>query len=217
VEEAQHLGVAGQIDPAVRNGVVQQLTAVVGGRTLLPGTVDRHGQVELDLFAADERRTELGPQRGRDVLGDGPAPDGEAELACGLAGRTRGVLVVGVTSDPAVVEGEQRVHLGASSDDLGRQLLQRDGCQSAVGMVQQGHLVDAELPGGALKLGGATVGEVGARTEGGALADREAHQPQTGADLRERGYDCTEPKLSSSGWAQTTVTSAYLGTTAGGA
>ena len=78
-----------------------------------------------------------------------------------------------------MTERRERVRLGTGRDDLGGQLLARDGGQRAVRVVQQGHLVDPERPVGAVEFGSAADGEAGTCAECRGLAGREAHQPQS--------------------------------------
>lgn len=106
VEHAEVLHGALQLDAAVRDRVVGELAAVAGHGGVLPGAVDREFDMELVVVPTDERGAELGPKCRGDGLGQCPAQNRDCESLAGEHGGVGGLLVVGVSGDPAVVEGE---------------------------------------------------------------------------------------------------------------
>jgi hypothetical protein len=161
VESAEVFAVALELDPASGNGVVRELAAMAGHRRELTGAVDGEHDVDLGVVAADERSAVLLPEHGRDVVGDGPAEDRDAELPSRNDRSVGRALVVGVAGDPAVVEGQQRVRVVGDSEDVGGEPIERDRAERSVGMVVDRDLADAEHAGGTVELGGATLSEVG--------------------------------------------------------
>ncbi len=171
-EVAEWFGVAGERDAPTGDGVAGELAGVVLHRCSLPAPVD--GEPEVDVASVSrptKPSAELGVEGVGDVQVDGPGEHGQVVAFGDRDGGGGRVDVVRVAGDAGLVEHQQQIDVAYERLDLGDQLVDVDGGESSVGMVELVDGADAEFAGGRSEFAVAGVGEVaGVRAERGRFA-----------------------------------------------
>ena len=108
-DQAQVLGIPGQLEATPHHAGRTRLAGVCGNRGVLAIAVDLDDIVDLVWLVADECRSVLRVESGRDVDRQGPGEDGQAQDLGGGERSRRRRDVVGVAGDARRVEGKQAV------------------------------------------------------------------------------------------------------------
>ncbi len=165
------------------------------GGVALPDSVHSDGQVNLARLAAAEAATEFGVERLGDRAGDAPAEHGQVERPSRAHRRGGGGDVIGVAGDATGVEHQHPVDAPSPrhGGDLAGEHLLRDGGKTAVGMVTQVDVSNAEQRGGRAQLGDADLVQVaGHAAQRRCLPVGEAQHADLGAGIVEGVQQATQ-------------------------